>query len=553
MLDASITNLFYLNNVIHDILYHYGFDEESGNFQETNYTGLGEGGDAVNAQAQDGARLNNATFLTPPDGFSPRMQTFLWSAPFETAFITISNGTAAGDYEGVSAIFGENFPIEGDMPLEGRFTLVKDDPAGSLDELDACDTIANGAEIEGNIAVLRRGNCDFSVKVFAAQNNGAIGVIIVNNDPLAPFAISGGAFGNQITIPSLMINRTDGEALISSLLAEEEVDGFIEQIESFNVDGTLDNGVVIHEYGHGISQRLVSGPSVVGCVDNLEAMDEGVSDYLGLMLTMKEGDLAEDPRGFGTFATSQPLSGNGIRVRPYSTDFGENNLSYGGTNNAGFISIPHGMGTVWATMIWDMTWYLIDEYGFDSDLYNGTAGNNIALQLVMDGLKLQPCNSGFVDARDAIFAAIEINTMIPEEDKTLVTCGVWNVFARRGLGINADQGSSLDRLDQVESFDAPDPTDPSSVCFGLLSTDEFSANNFSVFPNPSNGAISLNMSTSLGEGKVQIIDLNGRIVFTQNRLLEGTLSINASGLSNGIYLLQVSNETISETKKLIIR
>ena len=34
-----MTNLFYMNNVIHDVMYLYGFDEASGNFQTTNYSG----------------------------------------------------------------------------------------------------------------------------------------------------------------------------------------------------------------------------------------------------------------------------------------------------------------------------------------------------------------------------------------------------------------------------------------------------------------------------------------------------------------------------------
>ncbi len=87
------------------------------------------------------------------------------------------------------------------------------------------------------------------------------------------------------------------------------------------------------------------------------------------------------------------------------------------TNNAASISSPHGIGTVWATILWDMTWAFIDDYGFDDDIYNGTGGNNIALQLVMDGLKLQPCGTGFVDGRDAILAAVDINDDIAEEDR----------------------------------------------------------------------------------------------------------------------------------------
>ena len=87
----------------------------------------------------------------------------------------------------------------------------------------------------------------------------------------------------------------------------------------------------------------------------------------------------------------------------------------------------------------------------------------------------------------------------------------------------------------------------------LLSTDEFETTSFSVYPNPSNGSINVNMETGLGQGHIDIIDLNGRVVFTQNSLLEGVININASELSNGVYLLQVSNDTVSETTKLVIK
>lgn len=50
--NASITNLFYWNNIIHDLFYHYGFDEQSGNFQENNFNRGGKENDAVIANAQ---------------------------------------------------------------------------------------------------------------------------------------------------------------------------------------------------------------------------------------------------------------------------------------------------------------------------------------------------------------------------------------------------------------------------------------------------------------------------------------------------------------------
>lgn len=69
-LNASIVNLFYWNNIIHDLFYLYGFDEAAGNFQEYNFHHGGRQGDGVIANAQDGSGFNNANFATPPGIYS---------------------------------------------------------------------------------------------------------------------------------------------------------------------------------------------------------------------------------------------------------------------------------------------------------------------------------------------------------------------------------------------------------------------------------------------------------------------------------------------------
>jgi len=76
---ASVANLFYWNNIIHDVQYQYGFDEQGGNFQEDNFGKGGRGSDSVNAETQDNAdgfSNCNANFATPTDGSNPRMQMF---------------------------------------------------------------------------------------------------------------------------------------------------------------------------------------------------------------------------------------------------------------------------------------------------------------------------------------------------------------------------------------------------------------------------------------------------------------------------------------------
>ncbi|MGO3184055.1 MAG: M36 family metallopeptidase [Aequorivita sp.] len=298
--DAAITNLFYINNVFHDILYQYGFDEVAGNFQENNYGKGGLGNDYVFAEAQDGSGTCNANFGTPPDGSNPVMQMYI-----------------CGDK-----------------------------------------------------------------------------------------------------------------------------------------DGDFDNLVIMHEYGHGVSNRLTGGPSAVYCLQNTEQMGEGWSDLLGVLLTIQPDDVGSDSRAVGTYLFGQGIDGDGIREYPYSTDMNINPQTYDFIKNA---IAPHGVGSVWAQMLWEMTWGLIDAHGYDPNPYNFTgdvsqdSGNIMAMALVIEGMKLQPCSPGFVDGRDAILAADQALYDGANE------CIIWEAFAKRGLGYSADQGSTNSKTDGTEAFDLPSP------------------------------------------------------------------------------------------------
>ncbi len=304
-LPAAITNLFYWSNIVHDVVYLYGFDEASGNFQQNNYGNGGSANDYVRAEAQDGGGTCNANFATPNDGSLPRMQMY------------------------------------------------------------TCGTR----------------------------------------------------------------------------------------------DGDLDNGVIIHEYGHGISTRLTGGRFNSGCLNTgstPEQMGEGWSDYYALLLTMNPGDNGAQARPIGTWLVGQAGNGPGIREFPYSTNMAVNSHTYARTQTA---VAPHGVGSVWAMMLWEMTWGLIDQYGFDTDFYNGTGGNNISMMLVTEGLKMQPCSPGFVDGRDAILAA----------DMALYgganQCIIWDAFAKRGLGFSASQGTSGSNADNIQAFDLPPTTFAASESF----------------------------------------------------------------------------------------
>jgi extracellular elastinolytic metalloproteinase len=78
-INATVTQLFYTSNMVHDLFYRYGFDEVSGNFQQYNFERGGAENDAVIANAQDGSGYNNANFMTPPDGQNGRCRMYLWN------------------------------------------------------------------------------------------------------------------------------------------------------------------------------------------------------------------------------------------------------------------------------------------------------------------------------------------------------------------------------------------------------------------------------------------------------------------------------------------
>jgi extracellular elastinolytic metalloproteinase len=214
-------------------------------------------------------------------------------------------------------------------------------------------------------------------------------------------------------------------------------------------DGAYDNIVIVHEYGHGIVGRLLGGSGNNDCLGNDEQMTEGWADYFGLFLTLSASDVSTDSRPIGNFFFGQGPDGGGIRKYPYSTDFSVNPMTYDAIKNA---SIPHGVGSVWATMIWEMTWALIDVYGFDENVYSFTgdinqdAGNIMAMAIIMEGMKLMYCDPGFIDARDAILTA---SREIYGFDND---CIIYNAFARRGLGLYAEQGLSGSIEDGTEDY-----------------------------------------------------------------------------------------------------
>ena len=177
--DAAVTNLFYWNNVIHDVLYNYGFNEKSGNFQFNNFAQQhGKGGDPVRAEAQDGSGRNNANFATPPDGFAPRMQMFEWRDAAPNPLEVEGVGTFSGPMAGFGASLATTGPISGELVLADD-GVARRATAASRSRADS---------LVGKIPLIDRGTCTFVVKVKNAQNAGAATAVVANNVPARPSA-----------------------------------------------------------------------------------------------------------------------------------------------------------------------------------------------------------------------------------------------------------------------------------------------------------------------------------------------------------------------------
>ncbi|AZA79979.1 T9SS C-terminal target domain-containing protein [Chryseobacterium sp. G0186] len=540
--NAAITNLFYLNNRIHDVFYQFGFTETARNFQQNNFgkTPVGTGDDdSVYAEAQDGGGINNANFGTPPDGGNPRMQMYLWS-PVGRAFYYNAPAAAVPRAPGAgTAQFGAPLPMAG---ISGDVMLSS--------VLDGCTALPAGSLTE-KIGLVERGNCAFAIKTKNLQNAGAKAAIIYNN------AVNGANLSNMsgddptITISSVLITNAEGEYIKTQLAANTTVNVTLKGNKT--PDGSFDNGIVIHEYGHGISNRMTgTGYGCLSSSANKEQMGEGWSDFFALMLTNKAGDNASVARGMGTYAGGEDITGNGIRPAKYSPNFATNGFTYGDTNgmeylNTSNVLVPdvHSIGFVWATMLWDLHWKYVEKYGYSSDvLANTTNGSTRVLQLVVDGLKLQGCNPGFIEGRNAILAADLASNN--GQDK----CMIWGVFAKRGLGVSASAGLATNINDQEESFNVP------AEC--LLATTEVNSikdNKISIYPNPAKDEFYITFpSKTLGKVSVELYDMSGKLVSSEDKVSpEVKKSISTSRLVNGTYMVKVKGLGFEANSKVIVK
>lgn len=308
-------------------------------------------------------------------------------------------------------------------------------------------------------------------------------------------------------------------------------------------DGDLDHEIVIHEYTHGLSNRLVGGG--VGISQSQSAgMGEGWSDFYALCLLSESGD---DPNGCyaaGGYATRNfaGLAENyyfGIRRYPYSTDLLKNPLTFKDidpTQASSHSGIPrssiigstadevHNQGEVWCATLWDMRANLVTKHGW-------AVGNQLVLQIVTDGMKLSPADPNFLQARDAIVQADLVNNAGANRNE------IWAAFAKRGMGASATSPASSTTSGLVESYDMPDdlsvsPTG-SFVAFGEAGGPFSPASK--VYTLSNTGTASLAWTASVNQPWITVSGTGGNLATSSTTTVDASINSAANALANGLY------------------
>lgn len=429
---AGVTQVFYDNNWLHDYWYDSGFTEAAGNAQGSNYGRGGVGGDKLQISAQYdvyGGTRDNSNMSTPGDGLSPRMRVFVWSGR-EARILHATPPDA--DLSSASAAFGPT-----NFQLSGILSEIDDGTFPSI--TDACEPIRN--DITGKIAIVDRGSCTFKRKSVNVENAGGIGILIVNNvsgDP--PSMGNGDPMSTTVNIPVLSTSKPDGTSL-RARIASGPVTLKMGRTRDIDRDGTLDNTVIFHEWGHYLHHRLAD----CGAAKQCNAMSEGWADFNALHTIARDTDNLDGVYALAIYASIQfdDPAYFGIRRQPYTTDFRKNGLTFKDIadstilpvrqvrNGGGPNSEVHNAGEVWATMMWEAYVALQKAGRARSPSLSFDQVRRRMADYVVVGHQMEPADATYTESRDALMAAAGA---ADADDQRVIA----EAFARRGAGTCAD-------------------------------------------------------------------------------------------------------------------
>ena len=310
-----------------------------------------------------------------------------------------------------------------------------------------------------------------------------------------------------------------------------------------DVDGDLDSEIIIHEYTHGLSNRLVGGGVGISA-NQTQGMGEGWSDFYAMSLLSESGDNINGNYAAAGYATRQfsSLTENyyyGIRRYPYSTDLTKNPLTFKDIDPSQASTHPgiarssiigntanevHNEGEVWCVMLWEMRANLITQRGY-------AAGNQMALQLVTDAMKLCPANPNFLQSRDAIVQADLVDNAGANSGS------IWAAFAKRGLGAGATSPSSSSTSGVVESYNIPDnlAIAPFGGFAAIGQTGSPITPGSQIFTLNNSGASNLNWTVSNSQPWLTLSSSGGTLAPGTSATLTATFNPATNSLAPGSY------------------
>lgn len=203
-------------------------------------------------------------------------------------------------------------------------------------------------------------------------------------------------------------------------------------------DGAMDGDVIAHEYGHGLSNRLVGG-GTLGSGPQTGALGEGWSDITSYLMW---GDAV-----IGEYVTGNAATG--IRGVAYDNS----SLVYSDFNPANGV---HSNGRIMASTMYDVLTAMQARYG--------GAGYNMTELLFVDGLKNTVTSPTYLDFRTGVLVADILN------NGGVNACLIWGAFAGREMGLSA--ASSADQTTETPATDGPPGCLPTADAGGPYATIE---------------------------------------------------------------------------------
>jgi hypothetical protein len=320
---------------------------------------------------------------------------------------------------------------------------------------------------------------------YQADNFGRGGV---SGDPITAYAHYGSAgpfFANLNN--AFYTTRRGGEDGSPAMIAM-----FLGTGTGVMSDGAYDAEVMIHEYTHGVSTRLVRRLSG----HHGGAMGEAWSDFFSLEFTVPEGAPLDGVYPVGEYLFQ--LFGPGLRTRPYSTNPDVNPITFGDIGRVSSQPAIHQDAGIWVEALWETRASLIRQFG-------EREGRRRLRLLVIDGMKLSPPAPTMVDMRDAILLADRVGFAGASQRQ------IWEAFARRGLGALA-HAASTDSTHVAASFDTPSPLasmrfyEPSTVNGETVRLVLQDANN-------DQPTVNIRLTSSSGDAENLILQKQGSVYF----------------------------------------